>query len=75
MKGMRGVGSPILTIMFTSSSFCLLLPLVVTTTIEDEISSMSKGTKLCLNCDGEMIERNPGNYICSNCGAEITAED
>jgi transposase len=32
-------------------------------------------TKLCLNCDSEMIERNPGNYICSNCGAEITAED
>jgi predicted RNA-binding Zn-ribbon protein involved in translation (DUF1610 family) len=70
-----GVGSLILTIMFTSSSFYLLLPLVVTTISEDEISLMSKVTKLCLNCDGEMIERNPGNYICSNCGVEMTAED
>jgi hypothetical protein len=61
--------------MFTSSSFYLLLPLAVTTTVEDEIRLMSKGTKLCLNCDGEMIERNPGNYICSNCGVEVTAED
>jgi hypothetical protein len=33
----RGVGSLILTIVFTSSSFYLLLPLVVTTIIEDEI--------------------------------------
>jgi uncharacterized Zn ribbon protein len=32
-------------------------------------------TKPCLNCNGEMIERNPGNYICSNCAAEMTAED
>jgi hypothetical protein len=29
---------------------------------------MNKSTnRLCLNCNGEMIERNPGNYICSNC--------
>jgi hypothetical protein len=75
MKGMREVGNLILTIMFTSSSFCLLLPLVVTTIIEDEIGIMSRGTKLCLNCDGEMVERNPGNYICSNCGVELTVED
>jgi hypothetical protein len=43
--------------------------------IEDELRLMSKSTKLCLNCDGEMIERNPGNYIYSNCGVEMTAED
>jgi predicted RNA-binding Zn-ribbon protein involved in translation (DUF1610 family) len=36
---------------------------------------MSKDTKLCLNCNGEMIERTPGNYICSNCGNEETIED
>jgi hypothetical protein len=34
-----------------------------------------QGTKLCLYCDGEMIERNPGNYICSNCGVKTTVED
>jgi predicted RNA-binding Zn-ribbon protein involved in translation (DUF1610 family) len=32
-------------------------------------------TRLCLNCNSEMIERNPGNYICSNCGNEETTED
>jgi RNA polymerase subunit RPABC4/transcription elongation factor Spt4 len=37
---------------------------------------MSKNpTKLCLNCNAEMIERNPEDYICSNCGIEMTIED
>jgi hypothetical protein len=47
----------------------------VKVTLEDELWVLTKDTKLCLNCNGEMSERTPGNYICSNCGNEETIED
>jgi hypothetical protein len=48
--------------MFRSVMFCAI------TTSNSSKTTITLGGKDGLSCNGEMLERNPGNYICSNCG-------